>query len=278
MANLSEQSTEIEIAEKLETLDDNTLSALYEALRVNGKVEPAGALYRKVETLVLFHPDGFPIHAVLSSLIRRLMRKRSTERREKSGKTPAPVKRVNGKASRPKKASQKNPGYRLNFAESHYRLRYIRTRQEYLIKEVAQEIGVSETYLSTLETHSLPGVLEAYYALAKYYETTMDYLAGAEWANSPERIGYSSRTVEGREGAELIDSYPQAVRSYMLEMLKDQAKILSHLVEQTTEALELRLLVAELQKHVSVDRMTISQAAVSERLSQLLAREISKAG
>lgn len=153
----------------------------------------------------------------------------------------------------------------------HERLRKTRLDFGLDIKDVAEHIGIVPQYFGALEMNRTPGVLENVLRLAAAYDTTMDYLCGAPWASNPERIPGSAHTTEAMAAMRLIDSYPPAVRSVLLESLSRLAEVMKQLVDQAAENISLRLTLSEYSHRLTEDEIRVSDAAVAERLAQLLA-------
>ena len=160
--------------------------------------------------------------------------------------------------------------YTANYDEIHLRLRKTRRDLGLDIKDVANDVGLAPQYLGQLEMNRAPGVWEHIINLARRYNTTTDYLLAAEWANNPERIPGSATTKEAMEAMRIFDRYPPAVRVVLLESLERLAGVMSTLVDQARENVHLRFTLAEYSSRLTQEEIRVSDAAVAERLAQLL--------
>lgn len=165
----------------------------------------------------------------------------------------------------------------IDYGLSHKRLRKTRLDLKrhypelgFELATVGEETGIGEQYLGQLELNRKPGVWAHILMLAAYYGTTTDYLLGAPWAGNPERNPLAAHTTEAARAVEILDSYPPAVRAVLLASLEAQAKVLSKLVDQASENIQLRLALSEYAARLSADDIRVSNAAVEERLMQLL--------
>lgn len=162
---------------------------------------------------------------------------------------------------------------KADYDEIHRRLRKTRRDLALDIKDVASDVGLAPQYLGQLEMNRAPGVWEHIINLARRYGTTTDYLLAAEWAQNPERIPGSANTKEAMAAMRIFDRYPPAVRVVLLESLERLAGVMSTLVDQARENVQLRLTLAEYSARLTEEEIRVSDAAVAERLAQLLTTE-----
>lgn len=160
--------------------------------------------------------------------------------------------------------------FAIDYDEVHRRLRSTRKSLGLEIKDAAAMVGLVPQYLGQLEMNRAPGVWEHILNLAGIYNTTTDYLLNAPWANNPERIPGSAHTKEAMQAMRIIDQYPPAVRVVMLESLQKLAEVMSSLVEQARENIQLRLTLSEYSTRLTEEEIRISDSTVAERLAQLL--------
>lgn len=154
----------------------------------------------------------------------------------------------------------------------HERLRKTRMALGLEVREVAAEIGLVSQYFGQLEMNRTPNQWNNILQLAGRYGTTTDYLLGAPWAGNPERNPNSAHTLEAMKAMKIIDSYPPAVRAVLLSSLEKLAEVMSKLVDQATENIQLRLTLSEYSTRLTEDEIRVSDATVAERLAQLLTR------
>lgn len=155
----------------------------------------------------------------------------------------------------------------------HERLRTTRIKLGLDVKEVADDIGLVPQYFGQLEINRTPNQWNNILQLAGRYKTTTDYLLGAPLAGNPERNPNSAHTSEAMKAMQIMDSYPPAVRAVLLESLEKLAEVMSKLVDQATENLQLRLTLSEYSTRLTEDEIRVSDATVAERLAQLLSRD-----
>jgi len=158
----------------------------------------------------------------------------------------------------------------LDYDEIHKRLRQTRKSLDLELKDAAAVIGIDPQYLGQLEMNRSPGVWEHIVNLANVYGTTTDYLLDAPWAKNPERVPGSAHTKEAMDAMRIIDQYPPAVRVVLLESLQKMADVMSSLVEQARENIQLRLTLSEYSTRLTEEEIRISDSTVAERLAQLL--------
>ncbi len=163
--------------------------------------------------------------------------------------------------------------FAIDYDEVHRRLRSTRKSLGLEIKDAAAMVGLVPQYLGQLEMNRSPGVWEHIVNLAGAYGTTTDYLLDAPWAKNPERIPGSAHTKEAMEAMRIIDQYPPAVRVVLLESLQKLAEVMSSLVEQARENIQLRLTLSEYSTRLTEEEIRISDSTVAERLAQLLSAD-----
>ena len=161
----------------------------------------------------------------------------------------------------------------IDHDEIHRRLRKTRKDLGLELKDAAAQIGLVSQYLGQLEMNRAPGVWEHIVNLAHIYGTTTDYLLNAPWAQNPERIPGSAHTKEAMAAMRIIDRYPPAVRVVLLESLEKLAEVMSSLVDQARENIQLRLTLSEYSARLTEEEIRVSDSTVAERLAQLLATD-----
>lgn len=161
----------------------------------------------------------------------------------------------------------------MDYDEIHKRLRKTRKALDLELKDAASVIDIDPQYLGQLEMNRSPGVWEHIVNLAYIYNTTTDYLLDAPWAKNPERIPGSAHTKEAMAAMRIIDQYPPAVRVVLLESLEKLAEVMSSLVDQARENIQLRLTLSEYSTRLTEEEIRVSDSTVAERLAQLLSAD-----